>query len=249
MMGMIKASELREGDTFALMSGTFTVVRTLGGGAIRTIHLESWRQGEGCELRLREDLEVALLSRLPDATLERIEEARRQEFIAALQGIWREADEAPQAVELFGSCADPDEPEWTDEDLEINAQERHDVLVRERDELKLMCRPLAERWQKPLAAWQARELPCEDAAKQRLRLALGVCEEVGEVARCVLKADQEIRGSAEEWREKLGEEIGDAVAFLIQLATLNGLDFEACVEGAVCKVLARRFASADEVTP
>lgn len=100
--------------------------------------------------------------------------------------------------------------------------------------------------QELLAAWQARELPCDDEAKQRLRLALGVAEEVGEIARCVLKSDQEIRGSAEEWREKLGGEIGDAVVFLIQVATLNCLDFEECVEGAVTKVLARRFATKEE---
>lgn len=106
--------------------------------------------------------------------------------------------------------------------------------------------------QQKLAEWQARELPCEDDARQRLRLALGVAEEAGEVARCVLKGDQDIRGGAEVWREKLGGEIGDVVVYLIQLATLNGLDFEECVEGAVCKVLARRFATAkqaDEVKP
>lgn len=106
---------------------------------------------------------------------------------------------------------------------------------------------LSERWQQPLARWQDAELPCEDAAKQRLRLALGVAEEAGEVARCVLKGDQDIRGGVDAWRAKLGGEIGDVVIYLIQLATLNSLDFEECVEGAVCKVLARRFASADEV--
>lgn len=110
------------------------------------------------------------------------------------------------------------------------------------------CRPLrlSQRWQQPLAEWQKRELPCEDDGKQRLRLALGVAEEVGEVARCVLKGDQNIRGGAEAWRVQLGQEIGDAAAFLIQLATLNGLDFEECVESAVAKVLARRFATAAE---
>ena len=99
--------------------------------------------------------------------------------------------------------------------------------------------------QEMLAAWQARELPCEDAARQRLRLALGVAEEAGEVARCVLKGDQDIRGGADAWRAKLGGEIGDVVIYLIQLATVHGLDFEECVEGATRKVLARRFASAD----
>lgn len=105
---------------------------------------------------------------------------------------------------------------------------------------------LSERWQQPLARWQHAELPCEDDARQRLRLALGVAEEAGEVARCVLKGDQDIRGGAEVWREKLAGEIGDVVVYLLQLATLNELDFEECVEGAVCKVLARRFKTKEE---
>lgn len=114
---------------------------------------------------------------------------------------------------------------------------------------QLWCQPspLMVRWQGPLAEWQARELPCEDKARQVLRLALGVSEEAGEVARCVLKADQQIRGGAEAWRAKLGSEIGDVVVYLLQLASVEGLDFEECVEGAVSKVLARRFATTQEV--
>ena len=108
---------------------------------------------------------------------------------------------------------------------------------------------LMERWQGPLAEWQARELPCEDKARQVLRLALGVSEEAGEVARCVLKADQQIRGGAEAWRARLGGEIGDVVVYLLQLASVEGLDFEECVEGAVSKVLARRFATSPPSPP
>lgn len=229
---MTKVSELREGDTFTLMGGTFNVVRAVGGGLLRTIHLEHWGQGEGAELRLYEGAQVELLSRLPDEDLDKIEEARRQAFLASL-------------TELFGLCDDADEPEWTDEDLEINANERREVLLTELGELRLKAN-LKTRWQQPLADWQQRELPCEDEAKQRLRLALGVAEEAGEVARCVLKGDQDIRGGSDAWRAKLGGEIGDVVIYLIQLATAHDLDFEECVEGAVCKVLARRFASAEE---
>lgn len=247
-MMMTKVSELREGDTFAHMGGTFSVVRAVGGGSVRTIHLEHWGQGQGAELRLYEGEVVMLLSRLPDEELERIEEARRQALIQGLKDIWPAGD-AEQAtsslLSFLGSCADPDEPEWTDEDLEINANERREALLAELDELRFKAN-LKTRWQQPLAEWQQRELPCEDEAKQRLRLALGVAEEAGEVARCVLKGDQGIRGGADAWRAKLGGEIGDVVIYLIQLATLNDLDFEECVEGAVCKVLARRFASAEE---
>jgi NTP pyrophosphatase (non-canonical NTP hydrolase) len=102
---------------------------------------------------------------------------------------------------------------------------------------------LKTRWQEPLAEWQERELPCEDVARQKLRLALGAAEECGEVARCVLKGDQGIRGGAAVWKEKLGGELGDVVVYLIQLASAEGLDFEACVDGSIRKVLARRFAT------
>jgi NTP pyrophosphatase (non-canonical NTP hydrolase) len=102
---------------------------------------------------------------------------------------------------------------------------------------------LRERWQRPLAEWQARELPCDDADVQRLRVALLVSEEAGEVSRCVLKGAQGLRGSAEEWRGELGGEIGDAIVSLMQLASLYDLDIEQLIDGAASKVLARSYTS------
>lgn len=139
-----------------------------------------------------------------------------------------------------------DEVPWLCSQTDLLAQDWMEVLTHGGATYPLQADGFKHRWQAPLAEWQARELPCEDAARQRLRLALGVAEEAGEVARCVLKGDQDIRGSAEAWREKLGGEIGDVVVYLIQLATLHGLDFEDCVEGSVVKVLGRRFATKGE---
>lgn len=105
---------------------------------------------------------------------------------------------------------------------------------------------MMERWQKPLAAWQERELPCEDKDKQTLRVMVGAAEELGEVARCVLKRSQEIRATEHVWTSRAEEEIGDVCVFLMQLCALLGLDFEACIERAAQKVLGRDWSSKKE---
>lgn len=105
---------------------------------------------------------------------------------------------------------------------------------------------MMERWQKPLAKWQERELPCDDKDKQTALVALGACEEMGEVARCVLKRAQQIRGTEHEWTMQAEEEIGDVCVFLMQLCTLLGLDFERCIERAAQKVLPRQWATKEE---
>jgi NTP pyrophosphatase (non-canonical NTP hydrolase) len=101
------------------------------------------------------------------------------------------------------------------------------------------------RWQAELAAWQARELPCDGADEQRWRLYAGVQEEMGEVARCLLKGAQDIRGGAAVWRAQLPGEIGDVLVYLTQLATSCGVDLGAAYADARAKVLARRFATAE----
>lgn len=100
---------------------------------------------------------------------------------------------------------------------------------------------MMERWQQPLARWQEQQLPCEDKDKQALRVALGACEEMGEVSRCVLKRSQEIRATEHVWRMRAEEEIGDVIVYLMQLCTLLDLDIEACIERAASKVLARQW--------
>lgn len=254
----VLVSELREGDVFGWRGAQLTVVRIHGWSGKRTIHLEAWRQNEGVELVAPEGLVVALVARLDDAELARREKVRSEERVAAFDELLRHIDAGASEGEW------DDGPEWTDEDLEINtvtnAAAREAELVariaeleQERDAWreefeKVRKVPLTARWQEPLAEWQRRELPCEDEGRQRLRVALGVAEEAGEVARCVLKGDQGIRGGASLWDRKCGGEIGDVAVYLMQLCTLMGFDFEDCVDEAVGKVLARRFATA-EVAP
>jgi chromosome segregation ATPase len=97
---MIEVADLREGDVFELPGvGTFGVVRIWGGGEVRTIHLEAWTQGAGCELRLRSALKVRLLSRAPDDLLKRVQDERRDASLASLDALFREVDEAPDAEE------------------------------------------------------------------------------------------------------------------------------------------------------
>jgi hypothetical protein len=106
----VLVSELREGDVFGWRGAQLTVVRIHGWSGKRTIHLEAWRQGEGVEMAAPEGLVVALVARLDDAELARRKAARAAEAVAAL----REFRRSVEAGE-WG-----DEPEWTDEDLEIN---------------------------------------------------------------------------------------------------------------------------------
>jgi len=53
---------------------------------------------------------------------------------------------------------------------------------------------------------------------------LQLVEEVGEIARCIVKRHQQIRGSYEEWTTKLRQELGDAFISLANTAELSGFD-------------------------
>lgn len=135
--------------------------------------------------------------------------------------------------------------------LMTRRQGEYDQMRADRDrvwaERDALARAEMTRWQAELAAWQARELPCDDADEQRWRLYAGVQEEMGEVARCLLKGAQDIRGGAAVWRAQLPGEIGDVLVYLTQLATSCGVDLGAAYAEARAKVLARRFATAQDV--
>ena len=55
---------------------------------------------------------------------------------------------------------------------------------------------------------------------------LGLAEEVGEVCRAVLKADQGIRGSREQWMAELKKELGDVFIKLADVAAIHDIDLE-----------------------
>jgi NTP pyrophosphatase (non-canonical NTP hydrolase) len=96
-------------------------------------------------------------------------------------------------------------------------------------------------WQGELAARQARELPCEDPDKQLLRVTLGVSEEAGDLAHVVLNRSQGLRGSEAAHVEAARDALGDIAIYSMQLASLLGLDWLACVERKVRMALKRRW--------
>ena len=63
--------------------------------------------------------------------------------------------------------------------------------------------------------------------------AAGLAEEVGEVCRCVVKEQQGIRGTSDEWRRELRKELGDVFVRLAELSRLYHLDLvDAIIERA-----------------
>lgn len=55
-------------------------------------------------------------------------------------------------------------------------------------------------------------------------ITLGLAEEVGELCRAVLKRDQGIRGTHEEWSAEIRKELGDCVIKLLDIAAYEGVD-------------------------
>jgi NTP pyrophosphatase (non-canonical NTP hydrolase) len=74
-------------------------------------------------------------------------------------------------------------------------------------------------------AWMIRNFPNES----RVSVTLGLCEEVGEVARAVLKQEQGIRGTWEEWDNEIKKELGDVYLKLMQVAMVCGFDLDEAI--------------------
>ncbi len=92
-----------------------------------------------------------------------------------------------------------------------------------------------------LARWQNRNFgPASDE-----QLALGVCEEAGELAHAVLKRSQRIRGMGDPaaYREAAGDAIADVVVYAIQLATALRLDFSVLLAETARRVMDREWLS------
>lgn len=95
--------------------------------------------------------------------------------------------------------------------------------------------------QEAVAGWHRREFP--DAKPEWL--ALIVCEEAGEVARCVLKQAQGIRTETD-WGKELEKEAADVLVALLALADRFGFDLEqAWTNRFYGTVSQRRFATAE----
>jgi NTP pyrophosphatase (non-canonical NTP hydrolase) len=94
--------------------------------------------------------------------------------------------------------------------------------------------------QDQIREWHRREFPTETVEQ----VALVVAEEAGEVARCIVKGAQGIRGGTEHWDAELPKEAADVVIALYALAALKGWDLDEAIEDRWWTVGARRFATA-----
>jgi len=55
---------------------------------------------------------------------------------------------------------------------------------------------------------------------------LGLSEEVGELSRAVLKREQGIRGTYDEWTAEIAKELGDVMIKLLDVAETAGFDLQ-----------------------
>jgi len=76
-----------------------------------------------------------------------------------------------------------------------------------------------------VAVWLARNFPGDNLLWRGLVLA----EEVGEVCRCIVKADSGQRGTRDEWMRELYIEVGDVFLSLQATCNLAGIDLEKAV--------------------
>jgi len=82
----------------------------------------------------------------------------------------------------------------------------------------------------------------ENGIKQTpVLMALGVCEEAGEMCHAILKHEQRIGICRDEisYRQKLMDAIGDTAIYLMQLCHEMGWDFETIIQDVGIMVLAR----------
>lgn len=98
--------------------------------------------------------------------------------------------------------------------------------------------------QREVLDWQEREFRPLSPANP-LADALVLAEEAGEVARCVVKKYQTIRGSESHWDEELEKKSGDVIISLLSLAANAGFSLGNAVEKRWKVVGARKFATAE----
>lgn len=90
--------------------------------------------------------------------------------------------------------------------------------------------------QKLIQQWQEKNFD----EVEMWELALGVCEEAGELCHCVLKSERGMNGE-EELDLEMRDAIGDVIVFLLGLCELKGWNIEEVVEEAVATVLQREW--------
>lgn len=97
--------------------------------------------------------------------------------------------------------------------------------------------------QTELAAWQ--EEIFGDTTSERM--CLGMQEELGELAHCLLKRKQRIReGTHSDLKEKIADAVADVMIFGIQLLHVEGLDAELVFSEVAEKILKRTRTELEE---
>jgi NTP pyrophosphatase (non-canonical NTP hydrolase) len=87
-------------------------------------------------------------------------------------------------------------------------------------------------------AWRQKQPWADESPAQST---LGLAEEVGEVCRAVLKNEQRIRGTHDEWMIELAKELGDVFIKLCDVANVYGLDLQKCITARWDEVSKRNF--------
>ncbi len=104
--------------------------------------------------------------------------------------------------------------------------------------------------QKELADWQDKNFPKENLLKLskeelitiilNLQMALGICEEAGELAHTILKATQGIRECKDGInKDLLADSFGDIFIFGSQLMSLNKITVSSAINQTIQQVLKR----------
>jgi NTP pyrophosphatase (non-canonical NTP hydrolase) len=92
--------------------------------------------------------------------------------------------------------------------------------------------------QQQVSRWQLANFPdCEE-----WELALGVCEEAGELAQCVLKIHRQMRKSEFD-EDRLKDAVGDIVIFLMGVCDSRGWLLSETIKDTAKKVMARDWRS------
>jgi NTP pyrophosphatase (non-canonical NTP hydrolase) len=92
--------------------------------------------------------------------------------------------------------------------------------------------------QDELGIWLIENFPQPPTIEQQ---GLVMAEECGEVAQCILKRAQGIRGDAEVWTDRLEEEVADAIITLLAIAEMEDFDAQWAVSQRWATVQKRNF--------
>lgn len=94
-------------------------------------------------------------------------------------------------------------------------------------------------WQQRAAEWTDSRFPDDDLSQRGLVLG----EETGEVLRCILKAQQNIRGGSEFWMGELSGEAADVFFCLVALAHRAGFSLSDAISARWQDLKDREYAN------